>query len=725
MTPAYPQIRDLVLIGGGHAHALVLRMWGMDPLPGTRVTVINPDPVAPYTGMLPGLIAGHYRRDELMIDLVRLGRFAEARVILDRATGIDREARLIHLAGRPPLPYDLAAIDVGITSDLPSLPGAVEHAVAAKPLGRYAEAWEAFAAHPSASPQVVILGAGLGGVELALASAHRLGRMARVVLLDQAAAFLPAIAPAARRVLERRLAVAGVALRLGVQVVEVRTASVVLEGGEEVGSDFTLTATGARPHGWLAETGLRQERGFLVTDATLRTSDPLIFASGDCAGIEGDPRPKAGVFAVRAAKVLHGNLRAALMGKPLQNFKPQGDYLKLISLGEKTAVAEKWGVVASGPRFWRLKDRIDRTFMDKFGEYPAMGRPLVPDEATEGLAAHLRGRPLCGGCGAKLGPGVLSSALGSLPAPARGEVLSGPGDDAAVLASGEGVQVLTTDHLRAFCNDPRLMARLTAIHALGDVWAMGAVPQVALAQVVLPPLGPELQARMLAEVMEEAALVFRAAAADVVGGHSTEGAELTIGFTVTGVADRAIGKGGALPGDALVLTKPLGSGTILAAEMATARVPGGMLGEVWAGCIAEMSVAQGSASAILAPLARAMTDVTGFGLAGHLLEMLEASGVAARVRLGDVPVMPGAVELAAAGVGSSLQPANLAAVSWRMEAPQDVRVALLSDPQTCGGLLASVPSGEAAALVAALRAAGHRAAVIGEVIAGEPRLIVV
>ncbi|MGB4908872.1 MAG: bifunctional NADH dehydrogenase FAD-containing subunit/selenide, water dikinase SelD, partial [Tabrizicola sp.] len=106
MIPAYPQIRDLVLIGGGHAHALVLRMWGMNPLAGTRITVINPDPVAPYTGMLPGLIAGHYRRDELMIDLVRLARFAGARVILDRATGIDRAARLVHLAGRPPLAYD-------------------------------------------------------------------------------------------------------------------------------------------------------------------------------------------------------------------------------------------------------------------------------------------------------------------------------------------------------------------------------------------------------------------------------------------------------------------------------------------------------------------------------------------------------------------------------------------------------------------------------------------
>lgn len=725
MTPAHPQIRDLVLIGGGHSHALVLRMWGMDPLPGTRVTLIDPNPVAPYTGMLPGLIAGHYRRDELMIDLVRLGRFAGARVILDRATGIDLEARLIHLAGRPPLPYDLAAIDVGITSDLPSLPGAPDHAVAAKPLGRYAQAWEAFVAQAPARPRVVILGAGLGGVELALASVHRLGGAASVTLLDQAGALLPALASPARRALQRRLAAAGVVLRLGVRVAEVRAGSVLLAGGEEIGSDFTLTATGARPHGWLAKTGLRHDGGFLVTDATLRTSDPRIFASGDCAGIKGDPRPKAGVFAVRAAKVLHRNLRAALTGKPLQAFRPQADYLKLISLGEKAAVAEKWGLALSGPRFWRLKDRIDRSFMDRFADYPAMATPIAPAIATEGLAEQMAGRPLCGGCGAKLGPGVLSRALSVVPAAVRAEVLSGPGDDAAVLRAGAGVQVLTTDHLRAFCNDPRLMARLAAIHALGDVWAMGAEAQVALAQVTLPPLGPELQARMLAEVMDGAGAVFRAAGADVVGGHSTEGAELTIGFTVTGLADRPIGKGGAQVGDALVLTKPLGSGTILAAEMALARVPGVLLGEVWATCIAQMSVAQATASAILGPQARAMTDVTGFGLAGHLLEMLEASGVAARVQLDDVPMLPGAVELAGAGVGSSLQPANLAAASWRMEAPQDVRVALLTDPQTCGGLLASVPAGQAGALVARLREAGHQAAVIGAVVAGTPRLAVV
>ncbi len=726
MIPTYPALRDLVLVGGGHAHVLVLKMWAMNPLPGTRLTLVTPDPVTPYTGMLPGLIAGHYRREDLMIDLVRLARHAGARLILDRATGIDRETRLIHLLGRPPLPYDVASIDVGITSDLPDVPGAA-HAVAAKPLGAYAAAWEDFIARGLAFPRVVILGAGLGGLELALATAHRLqaaGARPTVTLIDRATALLPGLGAAARRKVLAQLAARGIALRTGTEVVRIAPASVVTALGEEIGSDFTLTVTGAQPPGWLAGTGLVLEGGFLVTDALLRTSDPLILAAGDCAGIAGEKRPKAGVFAVRAASVLQANLRAILSGRPLRPFRPQRDYLKLIALGGKAAVADKWGLAASGGLLWRLKDRIDRRFMARLSDLAPMPRALAPRNATLGLDAHLSRRPLCGGCGAKLGPGTLSAALEGLPPPGRTDVLSGAGDDAAVLATSAGVQVLTTDHLRAFSLDARLMARLTALHALGDVWAMGAAPQVALAQVTLPPLDADLQARMLAEIMEEAAATFRAAGADVVGGHSTEGAELTVGFTVTGTAARAIGKGGAQPGDVLILTKPLGSGTILAAEMALARLPGLMLGEVWAACIAEMSRPQGSAAALLAPQARAMTDVTGFGLAGHLLEMLAASGSGARLRLDDIPLMAGALQLARAGHGSSLQPANLAAISWQMTAPEDPRVALLADPQTCGGLLAAVPADTADDLLAALLGAGHNAARIGQVTEGPVHLTV-
>ena len=721
MQADWPLVSDLVLVGGGHAHALVARMWGMDPMPGGRVTIVNPNPAAPYTGMLPGHIAGHYPREALMIDLVRLARFAGARLILDRAVGIDREKRLVLLEGRAPIRFDVASVDVGIGSGLPELPGFAAHGVAAKPLGDYAQRWEAFVARRLVWPRVVVIGAGVGGAELALASMHRLhrdGAKPQVTLIDRAPEVLPGVPERTRARLMAELEAAEVAVLAGVEPVAVERDAVVLADGRRLGSDFTLSVAGARGQGWLAGIGLEVLDGHLVVGPSLQTSDPAIFAAGDCAHLSHAPRPKAGVYAVRAAPVLAANLKAALAGGRMRSFQPQRDYLKLISLGDRRALADRSGLRAGGGWLWRWKDRIDRRFMAMFEEYPAMPGPVLPAAVPAALRRVVAERPLCAGCGAKVGPGALSSALTGLGAPGRADVLSGPGDDAAVLAFGSGVQVVTTDHLRAFTPDAGVMARIAAVHALGDVWAMGAKPQAVLAQVILPRLGPELQAEMLAEVMEAAGEVVREAGADLVGGHTTIGAELTLGFTVTGLAGRVVAKGGAQPGDALVLTKAIGVGVILAAEMGLARVPGMILGEAWAGALSAMSRSLGPAAAVLAPEAHAMTDVTGFGLAGHLLEMLDASGCSAELELGAVPVLPGALELAAAGWESSLAPANRAAVDWRMEAASGPRVALLADPQTGGGLLAAVPGDRAGALVAALRALGEPAAVIGRVEAG-------
>ncbi|ESW62536.1 MAG: segregation protein B [Rhodobacter sp. CACIA14H1] len=724
MQDPLPLVQDIVLVGGGHAHALVLRMWAMDPLPGIRLTVINPAPAAPYTGMLPGLIAGHYRQDEIMIDLVRLARFAGARIILDRATGIDTGAKRIHLAGRPPLRYDIASVDIGIGSGLPALPGFAEHAAAAKPLGDYARRWDAFLTQAPAAPRITIIGAGIGGVELALASAHRLratGRDPQVTLLDRASTPLPNIGPRARATLLDRLSRDGIALRTGTTATAIGAAGVTLSDGTTLPSDFTLSTAGTTPQPWLAETGLATHDGFLAVSDRLQTSDPQIFAAGDCAHLTHAPRPKAGVYAVRAAPVLLHNLRAAATGRPLQSFHPQRDYLKLVSLGTKEAVADKFGLRSGGAWLWRLKDRIDRAFMAKFADYPAMPRHL-PDPAPTGLAEAMGDKPLCGGCGAKVGPAALSDALKSLAKPSRPDVLSGPGDDAAILRHGQGTQVITTDHLRATCADPRLMARITAIHALGDIWAMGARPQAALAQITLPRLSATLQADMLAEIMEEAAAIFRADGADIVGGHTTMGAELTIGFTLTGLTDHPVTKAGARPGDALILTKPLGSGTIMAADMALARIRGETLGDHVAAAYASMSRPQGSAARLLAAHATAMTDVTGFGLAGHLLEMLEASGMAATIDLAALPLLPGAETLAAQGVASSIAAANRAATDWRLTAPPSPRRDLLFDPQTAGPLLAAIPAEQAARTLAALHATGEPATIIGHITAGTPHL---
>ena len=718
----FPAVKDLVFVGGGHAHALVLLRWAMAPLPGVRLTVINPGPAAPYTGMLPGLIAGHYRRDEIMIDLVRLGRQAGARLVMDRATGIDRDRRLLHLSGRPPLAYDLLSLDIGIGSDLPDIPGYTDHAVAAKPLGHYAEAWEAFLARALDAPQLVIIGGGVGGVELALASHHRLtgfGRAPRITIVERGAEALPNIGRAARDRLLGHAARAGIRFVTGAAATAIAADSVTLTTGERLPSDFTLSVAGSRPQGWLADTGLALHQGFVTVGPSLQSSDPLIFAAGDCAHLSHAPRPKAGVFAVREAPVLFHNLRAALTGGAMRPYHPQRDYLKLVSTGGKGAVADKFGLRSGGAWLWRLKDRIDRKFMAMFTRTGPMAHPLPPGPHVDGLAEAMGPKPLCGGCGAKLGAEGLATALAGLPAPARADVLSGRGDDAAVLDAGQGVQVITTDHLRSFTEDPRLMARIAANHALGDIFAMGARPQVALAQVILPRLSETLGARTLSEIMDEAARVFGQEGADVVGGHSSTGAELTIGFTVTGLADRALAKGGAQPGDVLILTKPLGTGTVLAAEMALARVPGLIMGEAVAACFASMAQSLGPAAAILAPKAHALTDVTGFGLAGHLLEICDASGLGASLRLADLPLLPGAEALAAAGEASSLAPQNRAACLGRITGDlTSPRAALMFDPQTCGGLLAAVPAEAAPALLAALP--GARA--IGAFTAGPARI---
>lgn len=726
MRQSLPRTRDLVLIGGGHAHALVARMWGMAPLPGVRVTIINPGPLAPYTGMLPGHIAGHYSKPDLMIDLVRLARFAGARLILDRATGIDRKARRVILSDRPPISFDVTSLDIGISSDLPMLPGFAEHAVSAKPLGQYAEAWDAFVARRLPRPRLVVIGAGVGGVELALASAHRLrhsGAEPQITLIDSSAAALPHIGAGARQALLAELQAAGIALRVGTAPAAFRPEGVVLQDGSLLAADFILSVAGSRPQGWLAHSGLALQDGFVAIGPTLQTSDPAIFAAGDCAHLVHAPRPKAGVFAVREAPVLHHNLRVSLSDTgQFREYHPQRDYLKLVSTGRRNAVADKLGLKLSHSVLWRWKDRIDRRFMAKFTDYPAMPADPLPQPAAAGLAEALGPKPLCGGCGAKVGAADLADALATLPLPHNPAVLTGPGDDAAVIRRADGLQVLTTDHLRAFTEDHGLMARIAAIHALGDVWAMGAQPEAALAQITLPRLSPRLQAETLREIMAMASATFTAAGADIVGGHTSIGAELTIGFTVIGMARHAITKGGAQAGDLLLLTKPLGTGTILAAEMAGHRSAAVPLGMAVAAAFTSMTASPAAAAAILRDHATAMTDVTGFGLAGHLWEICDAAYLAAELDLAAIPLLPGAAELAAEGVASTLAPANRAALIGRIALPDAPAAALLFDPQTAGGFLAAVPPDQAASVLAELQASGSPAAIIGQLQAGRPKI---
>ena len=326
----------------------------------------------------------------------------------------------------------------------------------------------------------------------------------------------------------------------------------------------------------------------------------------------------------------------------------------------------------------------------------------------------------CGGCGAKVGSTVLTRVMQRLPPARRDDVLVGRDapDDAAVLAVPEGrVMVQSVDYFRAFIGDTYTFGAIAANHALGDVFAMGAEPQSVLAIATVPYGRERVVEEALYELLAGALSIVDPTGAVLAGGHSSEGAELAFGLTVNGLADpeRVWRKSGLQPGDALVLTKAVGTGTLFAADMRR-RAKGRWV----EGAIDSMLLSNQQAAHCLRDCgATACTDVTGFGLLGHLVEMTRASDVDARLMLDDVPLLDGAAETVRAGILSSLQPQNLRlrrAVQDLENASRHPSFALLFDPQTAGGLLAGVPAARAAVCVGMLHDLGYsEAAVIGTV----------
>ncbi len=742
-----PVVKDLVLVGGGHSHVAVLKRFGMKPLPGVRLTLICRDVHTPYSGMLPGYVAGHYGFDDMHIDLGALARFSGARFFHSTVTRLDLHERKVFCDNRPPVPFDVLSINTGSTPNTATVPGATETVVPVKPINRFLDRWEALSVRVMAETRpvhIAVVGAGAGGVEILLAIQHRLKQMRAAAgrtaddihyyLFSDSPEILPSHNEKVRATFLEVLRERGVAIHAGEPVIQVSPGRLRTASGAAVEADEILWVTAAGAPEWPGAAGLDVDTdGFIKVDDTLQsTSHPGVFAAGDVAAMVNYSRPKSGVFAVRQGKPLARNLRRALLGKAPAKFRPQSKFLGLISTGDKYAVASRDGWSVKGRWVWVWKDWIDRRFMRKFNDLPDM-----PEEAVSDLPAGLAGQDVikeisaiamrCGGCGAKVGATVLGRALNSLEPVPRGDVLIGlhEPDDAAVVEVPAGkVMVHTVDFFRAMIDDPYVFGKIAANHSLGDIYAMGAEPQSALA-IATVPYGIEAKVEdTLTQMMSGAMEVLRDAGAALVGGHTGEGAELSLGFAINGLIDRdrVMRKGGLQPGDRLILTKPIGTGTLFAADMRHKAK-----GRWITAALASMTRSnREGAECLLRYDSHACTDVTGFGLLGHLVEMVRASEVDVELHLDAVPMLEGAEETVRAGIVSSLQPQNVRlrrAIANLEEAAADPRYPLIFDPQTAGGLLAGVPADKADACVEALRTLGYAsAAIVGSVFPKSERL---
>jgi len=353
-----------VLVGGGHAHVLVLERWRTRAPRNVELTVVSDRTTAVYSGMIPGVVGGDYAPSDVTIDVARVAERAGARFLHGAVTRIDAPNRRMYLGEASPLEYDVASLDVGSTVGDLGVPGVTAHAVRTRPIDNLVVALHP--AEPSSSEhEVVVVGAGAAGVELALAL--RAAGEGRVTLVDHAPRPLPGHQASVSRRVSQILEQSGVLVRLGIGVAAVEENCVRLQDGSTIDSDTTVWAVGASAHPFLRESGLPvDEHGFVKVNAQLRVQDTqTLFAAGDCASFP-EPLPKAGVYAVRQADVLCDNIIARLADRPLRSYRPQADYLTLLNLGDGTAFGTKWGLSAQGRAVWRLKDHIDRKFVRRF-----------------------------------------------------------------------------------------------------------------------------------------------------------------------------------------------------------------------------------------------------------------------------------------------------------------------------------------------------------------------
>jgi selenide,water dikinase len=727
-------IIDLVLIGGGHAQIAVLKSFGMRPLDRVRLTLVTDVLMAPYSGMLPGHVEGHHSMEDMHIDLLKLARFAGARLIKRSVANIDFINQNIVLEDGLNLHYDVLSLNSGAVPDAESIQGTDAYGITVKPISHFLEKMPILS---ELSGDIAVIGGGAAGCELAISLTRHYQLADKPFachLFSRSKRLLPTAPLSASKIMARALLDNDIALHLGASVQRLTRDGVIGEKGDTIPARHIFVVTAARPADWVKGLAIAHcEDGYIQVRPTLQLMEyDNVFAAGDIASICGEKREKAGVFAVRAGPYLADNLRRFIQASPLKSFRPQSRYLALIGLGGKQALAIRGRFVAKGALWWHLKNWIDKRFIEKFTQIPEMKIPAAPlpalartlDETIETDGFE------CSGCGAKAGADILSEALAAACQMARGKGADPRYLPPSGITLDHGTIHLprdmpqkaslsqSVDFLSQHISDAYLFGRIAALHALSDIFVAGDKPLAAQALVTVQRTRPKMQKSDLTLMLCGAIEELAAHETSLTGGHTTVASEAMLGFSVTAIAD----EDGACPplpeGEeiALILTKPIGIGVILAAEMR-----GLCPAASYEAAIEVMLTSNAGAANIIlshAPFAQ-MTDVTGFGLARHAMNLMQRTGFSGMMlSLDRIPLISGAAALSARGISSSLYPHNagniaLNGASMLGEGGRPI-IDLLFDPQTSGGVLAALPRQKAEEICRKLHKAGYKqAAIIG------------
>ena len=714
----------LILAGGGHTHALILRRWSMQPSlrPKGLITLINRTSSTLYSGMVPGLIAGNYSLSEVRINLRALVEKVGAALVIAEITGLNPKENIIQLKDRPPISYTRMSIDVGSEThkreeysslSIPFLE------VPIKPLEQaiqFIEEQDHYSLNEIGEPFTVV-GSGLSAIEivLALRNRWRLRPLRLQADLDKLKSqFKNALNDSNISLIPKTVSITGP----------------------------KLLCTGSQAPQWLRNSHLPVDlTGRVLTHSTLQVINyPSLFAVGDCGVIQDNYRPPSGVWAVRAAKILARNLERCGKNLKPRAWRPQTRSLYLIGGGslksERTVAWLCWSNLLIGPYpwIWNWKQAIDRNFLKKFELISYLAQMDQSVNSDMG----------CRGCAAKFPAQPLKESLELANCSTLG---SHPEDSFLITGLKDGEHIYqSVDGFPALVSDPWLNGRLTALHACSDIWAMGASVISSQVVITLPKVSEKIQKEFLVQSLLGIKSVLDPQNAKLIGGHTIESRSespqpssfgIQIALSINGClssGSRPWTKGGMQIGDQLLISRGIGSGVLFAAS----RVGKGCTKDLDE-AIKILSTSQHNIFESLlevqkdnhpVPAIHACTDITGFGLLGHLEEMILASNDS-RNKLNKpllklnliadmIPSFDGALSLLGKGYSSTLAPENRKA--WRsLEQKQNYDgvielvlgdsipygglkhkqiLELIVDPQTCGPLLLSCPTKIASKLIA-------------------------
>lgn len=696
-----PITNDLVLIGGGHSHLSVLMKLSKRPINGNRITLITNEIDTPYSGMIPGYIEGIYSWRDSHIDLYRLCLKLNVRFIHAEVERVSAHEKEIYFKDRPKIKFDVLSINTGIQSNNREIKGAAKYCLPVKPISKLANN---FLNKITNFKSIAFIGGGAGSVELALAIKKRflnINQDIKITIITGKRGLLSTFPQKTKLTSLKTLEKFKIDIIEYKRVLEVKPKQIILSDKSLLKIDKAILSTNSMTPKWLAKSDiLLTKDNYILVNKSFQTNYKYVFASGDVIDFNNQNLKKAGVFAVRSGKPLAINIRKFILGKKLVEYKFNKNYLALIGTSKRSAIATKYNLTFNSRFFFYLKKYIDQNFIKKFSDFRIRKKFTLDALKTDVLNIFVKHKEKitdendimqCKGCAAKVPLNALKQALPK-------DIVSTSED--AVSVPGHPELYQTVDMISSIITDPFLLGKIAANHSISDMVSVNSKITSAMMILQLPLSKTEINSRDLEQVLLGANEIFKTIDCPLIGGHTMIGKDKDpiIGFSILGQKQKKIkivkNRRKIKTKDLLILTEKIGSGLIFAGinnYLIDSYFQIDVIKQMIKG-----NLNFGKISNQLNILS--MTDITGFGLANHLLNLIKRdnSKTGLTIYPNKIPLFEGVNECLNKDIKSSLFKSNYDIAQKDIIYKRDKSKLdnILYDPQTVGGIAFIIPQEE-------------------------------